>query len=76
MSKTSPFLDKCFSTVSWHRDYSISSRAQDVAEAAFRELRDGDVDVACFNGPQQKMVDGLKEILTPDKWLERYLWVE
>ena len=74
--KINPFVIKCILTVNFRRNYGISECARHVAEAAFRELRDGDVDVACFNGPQQKMVDGLKEILTPDKWLERYLWVE
>ena len=66
MNKTNPFLNKCFSTVSWHRDYSISSRAQDVAEAAFRELREGDYDEVAFQDTTDKIKESVKDWLMTD----------
>ena len=66
MSKTNPFLDKCFSTVSWRKGYSIPERAQDVAEAAFRELREGDYDDLAFRDTTDKIKNSVKDWLMTD----------
>ena len=66
MKKLNPFFVKCVLTANWKVDYPIAMRAQDVAEAAFRELREGDYDETAFRDTTDEIKEQVKDWLMTD----------